>query len=175
MQPLHFLLRYSDKISKVDTIAEHKSVLETESSVWMGKFGVGMGKKFADLAKEQIAQDLKTYLYLMNGCVYTHKATISDVRIGYSSKTGVLTSDNKLTPKYYQNTPCTVWFKLTSIEEITQNDIDNLWLFNSPGAHPSKAGMRGLIYLTERCEENTPKVKKKPINQSLLYTGGLRD
>ena len=175
MQPLHFLLRYSDKISRVDTIAEHKSVLETQGSVWMGKFGIGMGKKFADIAKEQISKNLNSYLYLMNGSVYTHKALLSDVRIGYSSKTGVLTSDNKLTPKYYQKTPCTVWFKLKSIEEITKNDIENLWLYNCPGSQPSKAGMRGLIYITERCEENMPITKNKPKNQSSLYTGGLFD
>ena len=39
---LHFLMRYSDNLRGVDTIAEHMDLLKRKKSVWFGKFGLGM-------------------------------------------------------------------------------------------------------------------------------------
>lgn len=173
MRNLHFLLRYSDKLTGADTIAEHKAILDEQSAVWMGKFGVGMGQRFVTIAKKQMEAGQPCNLYLMHGSQYTYKAEIVDIIAGLKSKELISTKEPKLTPKYYRKKPCSIWFKLTALSEIEKEELNNLWLFNDPSSRPSNNGMRGLIYLTYN---DKPFFKpKKEGNKGVLYTGGLFD
>ncbi|EJG0966209.1 hypothetical protein WMQ40_00185 [Vibrio diabolicus] len=174
MKNIHFLLRYSDTLSGADTIAEHQAVLSEYSAVWMGKFGIGMANRFAELAKQQIADGNKCSLYLMHGSKYTFKANIIDVVTGSDSIDKILTKSPKLTPSYYRKKPCSIWFKLNDISPIDMTELKNIWLYNDPASHPSARGMRGLIYLTYN---DAPELNKKPNNREVnpLYTEGLFD
>ncbi len=172
LRNIQFLLRYSDKITKVDTIAEHEKVLNSQGNVWMGKFGVGMSKRLFNIAEQQLKSGNDLYLYLMKGSNYTHKAKVTDILMGKDSRVEISSKNKAHTPSYYREQRCTIWFELSSIEAIDEGELEHLWLFNAPNSHPSKGGMRGLIYLTYRVGIE---IKKKPINDNPLYTSGLFD
>lgn len=174
LKNLHFLLRYSDSLSGADTIGEHQAVLTANGSVWMGKFGVGMGNRFVEIAKKQISSGEPCSLYLMHGCQYTFKANVIDIVIGNGSKDLIPSKEPKLTPSYYRKRACSIWFKLDSITKIDMDELDNLWLYNDPSSHPSMRGMRGLIYLTYN-DSPTITSTKKLAHTSPLYTAGLFD
>ena len=177
-KPLHFLLRYSDKITQVDTIAEHRKIDILHNEVWLGKFGVGIAINIADKALDNIKSNQKCKMFLMNGYTYTHVATVIDILIDNENGLKIRPKDLKLIPKYYRKKTCNVWFKLSSIKPFDDNDLIGIRLFNDPGSRPSNSGMRGLIYLTDTSFEHrpkkTPKNKLSEKHRSLL-SGGLFD
>ena len=178
MKSLHFLLRYSDKLTGVDTIAEHLAIIEQRGSVWIGKFGVGMNQNFVTLAQEHIQKNEVCWLYLMHGSKFTAKANIIDVVTGGSSTSEILSKDPILTPAYYRNKKCSIWFKLSDISPIPDGEQKHLWLYNNPSSHPSSAGMRGLIYLTYNDQPLKTPNKDKSTNTRIkppIYTEGLFD
>lgn len=172
MKNLHFLLRYSDKLSGADTIREHQSIIEQYDSVWMGKFGVGMGQRFVEITKKQLERGEHCYLYLMHGSKYTCRANIIDLVAAENSQGLMSTRQLSITPAYYRQKKCSIWFKLSTIEPINSDELKYLWLFNDPASHPSSRGMRGLIYLTYN---DVPlKSTIKSLRPS-IYTGKLFD
>lgn len=177
-KPLHFLLRYSDKITQVDTIAEHQHIENIYKEVWMGKFGLGIAKHIAEKALNNIKLNQICKIFLMNGCTYTHIANVDDILIDYEHGLETRPSDLKLIPEYYRKKSCSVWFKLSSIKPFNDKDLVNIRLYNDPGSRPSNSGMRGLIYLTDTTFEHHPKkVKKNRLSDEhrSLLVGGLFD
>ncbi|WP_270688879.1 hypothetical protein [Aeromonas sp. D3] len=174
MKNLHFLLRYSDKLVERDTIAEHQAVIVQNGHVWMGKFGVGVHQRFVEIAKKQINNGYPCLLYLMHGSEITSKANIVDLVSASSSKGEISSREPKLTPEYYRTKRCSIWFKLSNIEKVEVDELNNLWLFNNPSSHPSSAGMRGLIYLTYDDQPKEVTLIKDECKSS-IYTGGLFD
>lgn len=175
MKNIHFLLRYSNRLANgADTLAEHQAIIKQHGSVWLGKFGIGMGYRFAELAKKQIDNKTPCILYLMNGSKLSAKSNVIDLTAASSSRGELLTRDPNLTPLYYRDKKCSVWFKLNTMEEVSSQEVINLRLYNNPAFPPSAAGMRGLVYLTHidkdiEANENTMQLK------SSIYTGGLFD
>jgi hypothetical protein len=177
-KPLHFLLRYSDKITQVDTIAEHQKIEHLYNEVWMGKFGVGIATHIADKAIENIKSNQHCKIFLMNGCNYSHVATVIDILIDNVHGLEIRPKNLKLIPEYYRKKACYVWFKLSSIKPFTDKDLTDIRLFNEPGSKPSKSGMRGLIYLTDTSFDHLPKkVLKNNLSEEhrSLLTDGLFD
>ncbi len=161
---LHFMLRYSDKITSVDTIAEHIKILNQHDSVWMGKFGVGCSQQIIELANNQINNGHVVRIYLVNGCKFTHSADVIEM-IGVGGDGG-RSPDVSRVPEYYRNTKCKVWFHIKNIEKPIKSEIQSLRLFKSPMSFPQMSGMRGLIYLTDDAFEkeykNSSKAKNLP-------------
>jgi hypothetical protein len=65
--PIHFLMRYSDSLLGVDTISEHKSVIEKHGYCWLEKFGLGVSAKIIDYTNHQLAKGIDTRIYLGTG------------------------------------------------------------------------------------------------------------
>lgn len=128
---------------------EHTAIINQHGAVWLGKFGLGMSKKFLNIAKQQLDNGNVCTLYLMRGSKFTHRANIIDLLCGNTSKSEIQTVEQHLTPTYYNKKKCAVWFKLSDIMPFSTEEKSTLWLYNTPGAHPSTVGMRGLIYLTK--------------------------
>lgn len=165
-KPLHFMLRYSDKITRVDTIKEHLNVVKTRHTAWMGKFGVGCSSKVIDIANDQIKSGIPLYIYLVNGCNFTFRADVIAV-VGFSGEGGRC-PDPSLVPAYYKNNKCKVWFHVKNFEKPEQNEIRALRLYKSPLSAPQMSGMRGLIYLTDDTFEINFKNSNKPKNSNNL-------
>lgn len=167
---MHFMLRYSDKITGVDTLGEHQKVLNKKGAVWLGKFGVGAAKHIVNIAMKKINNNEECYLYLVNGSVFTYKARVLDI---FLDETGIGSNapDKSMVPSYYQNRKCTIWFKICDMSKFDDDEFKSLWLFNDPGMHPKTNGMRGLIYLT-KLEKKIVEIKKE---YNYLYDAPLFD
>ncbi len=61
LEPLHIVIRYSDRLLGVDTIARHKEVLRKHKQVWLGKIGRGLT---TSRFEAQLAAGIPTFVYL---------------------------------------------------------------------------------------------------------------
>ncbi|WP_429182683.1 hypothetical protein [Aeromonas rivipollensis] len=98
MKNIHFLLRYSNRLANgADTLAEHQAIIRQHGAVWLGKFGIGMGYRFAELAKKQIDNKTPCILYLMNGSKLSAKSNVIDLTAGLKPG-GIVNSRSKSNP-----------------------------------------------------------------------------
>jgi hypothetical protein len=144
---LHFVLRYSNTLHGFDTIKEHVSILERRRRVWMGKFGLGISRHILEVAQQQIAEGIPTWVYLSGQGKTRFRGRLADIQ-GGGVKAELLSPDKRITPRYYSSKPCSVWFQLDAIEECVPKDLQILRLYNTPGFAPSFTSMRGLMYVT---------------------------
>lgn len=170
IKPLHFMLRYSDKITKVDTLFEHKKIIEEHGAVWFGKFGAGASMKIISAAKDAIDSKKDCILYLIKGRKYTVKAKIVDIFGSSLIDAGVFCPDVNLVPSYYRKNKCSLWFKITEMESLCDDEVRSLRLYNSPSLPPNLNGMRGLIYVTD---DVIPAISPKKISN--IYDISLFD
>ena len=145
----HFLLRYSDLLLNVDTLAEHKSIVADKGHVWMGKFGQGASKRIVSKAQSQLREGRQTYLYLANGKGLNTRATIVDI-VGGGAQASYKAPEPDCVPDYYRSRRCAIWFKLINFEDIEHSHIRQLRLANSPATIPTFNGMRALVYVFDR-------------------------
>lgn len=147
-QPIHFLMRYSDKPRKINTIDEHKAIIEKIGYVWFGKFGLGASMKMVDLVNEQCRNSIETCLFLVAGRKITHQAKIKAVE-GTKERQPFRQQDKQAVPAYYQRVACALWVKIENLEAVQHNDIiRQLALFKSSvPARPDLTSSRALIYV----------------------------
>lgn len=145
--PIQLMLRYSDLIMQVDTIQEHKNIIEKLGYVWFGKFGQGVSRDIIAKLNRQCEESVDTRLYLVSKKTITHQATIKAVDGGH--KYSIRQKDTKAVPSYYRTSLCPLWIKVDVIEEIQHcNIIKELLLYNSTlPARPDLNSSRALIYV----------------------------
>lgn len=144
---LHFLLRYSDSLRQVDTYAAHKIIAERFGYVWWGKFGVGVGRPFVEIPRQQIMSGTATYVYLATKRTVLYRARLLAI-LGGGTSALYRPKDSNRIPSYYRGERCSVWFKLTEFCSLSSQLRKRLVLYNSPTFAPELNGMRGLIYVT---------------------------
>src|SRR5437899_1418715 len=76
---LHFLLRYSDSLRRVDTYSAHKDIEERFGFVWWGKFGVGIAREPVEKARGQIQAGTPTYVYLATKKSILYRGRLLDI------------------------------------------------------------------------------------------------
>jgi len=157
---LHFVLRYSDELHGHDTIVEHRKILEKRGYVWMGKFGLGIAQTLVEKVNTQIESGSASYVYLSAYSKIKYRARVMRV-VGGGVSARLACPEKGASPKYYASTPCSVWFKLSSISDSSQADVKNLRLYNSPGLAPAFTSMRGLVYVTESSSGSRPMHREK--------------
>jgi hypothetical protein len=148
---LHFLMRYSDNLRKVDTLQEHRSIADRTGSVWWGKFGVGIARSKVDKALHQIESELPTFLFLATNRRIQVVAEIVDVLGGGSRSTYQPKAKNKI-PAYYRNEKCSLWFEIRNIRIAGAEERSDLVLFNDPLFRPNLRSANSLIYLAKKSE-----------------------
>jgi hypothetical protein len=122
-EPVHLLLRYSDKYRGVETIKAHQDLIDLHGSVWLGKIGRPLSNANIRSLNQQIADGIPTYLYL------TKRVGAGD----YECHSGLMqelttSSPNKeLIPKYYEenNIPWMVklWVKFSELKVIKKSEL----------------------------------------------------
>ncbi len=109
-----FVLRFSDK-NKINTIKEHKEILNQKGYVWYGKIGVTPLKKYFD---EHLKDSSTLVLLTQPGNYYIAEC------VEYSLEKP---NDSEY-PKYYDSVDFsgfkfTSWYKLVSITEVSNKDV----------------------------------------------------
>lgn len=115
-----------------NTIKEHTKVLEKYGSVVLGKMGQRMSDPFLKSLNEQIARDVKTYLFLFlkqgwKSAHITYQCLLHNV---YHS----LPEDKKIfIPKYYLHKSSVIrtWFEIKSIELMSKENMNNIFVLSS--------------------------------------------
>lgn len=106
----HLAIRYSDNLlANVDTIVEHKKILEKYGYVWIGKAGRPLAIQNIELLCSEIEKGHPTYLFLVTkGCkgYIFHRADILDVRQDLPNK------ERKKVPVYYRPPRFSPWVRL---------------------------------------------------------------
>jgi hypothetical protein len=144
--PLHFILRYSDGLRRVDTLAEHHAIARQYGYVWWGKFGVGIARPYVEIANRQIAAGITTQVFLAATRKILHQAELLEV-LGGGARTKYRPKERSKIPKYYRDEECTLWFKLTRMRDVDVDDLRRLRQYNAPSFAPPINGMSGLLYV----------------------------
>jgi len=122
--PMHIVIRYSDALyGNVDTISAHRTLAETNGSVWLAKVGKPLGQARIKKLKGQISSHIDTFLYLVQrrGREYSWtRACVEDVRRGPQPL------EQELIPKYYEETNllryASTWFRLSKLRHVTRKE-----------------------------------------------------
>lgn len=141
---LHLILRFNDRMRRVDTLGMHKTIEQRYGHVWWGKFGRGVAQMVLDKVKSQIDEKVPTYVYLYDTIRRTmYRSRLLDILGGGNTHPA---PDPKKVPSYYAQERCPLWFKLTSVQLATAEEVNKLVLFNSPRRRP-RFSNRGLVYV----------------------------
>lgn len=121
------ILRFRDIVTENDgTIAKHKKIITQEGYVWWAWWKKGNEKSpVAEFSEFSIyARDKNLDIYLMDsGQSKLYKATCCDINL--SADTEILSPEPKKTPEYYQERKYSAWFKFSSINECSIEELRN--------------------------------------------------
>lgn len=126
-KPNHLLLRFSDNLYKVNTISEHKELIEDQGAVWFGKIGIPIAEFRIALLKKQIEQKIPTYLILVqnkSGKYQIHRGNIVDITRSCPQK------EAELIPNYYTTHKLSrlmnSWIKISNLDELDANYLASI-------------------------------------------------
>ena len=146
---LHIIFRYSDKVRNIDTIKEHKEILDKYGFVWWGKFGTGISINSINKMMDQINNNQPTYLYLSKGCKILYFSQIVEV-LGFGGYKKTRPKDTSAVPLYYRDEFCSSWFKLKNIKKFPEANTGKLVSFSNTSKKPNLTGRQGIIYVTQK-------------------------
>ena len=95
----HLVIRFSDVLSGVATIAEHQRVIARSKAVWMAKFGRGLSPAKMNALGRQIKRGIATYVFLVTRChaeYAWYRGTLLDMASEPPER------ETGLIPEYYQ-------------------------------------------------------------------------
>jgi len=147
-QPIHVLMRFSDKIGAIEDTAEaHCRVLRKWGAVWFGKMGKTLGTGYIERINGQCSRKVPTYLFLVQKGrkgYEVHRGKIEHIRRDLPA------SQLNLIPSYYETNRIMkyvrLWIKLSKLQAATPNALDELIVSSSSmpvldSLHSSMAGL----------------------------------
>jgi hypothetical protein len=96
---IHLAIKFSDTLTSVDTVREHKVVLNETGYVWFGKLGSTLGKQNIKKLNGQIASGKVTYVFLIQkkGSEYqVSRGTVKEVSLN------IPCDEDDHVPTYYE-------------------------------------------------------------------------
>lgn len=140
--PLHFVLRASGGFRSTDTYEEHDRILQDLGSVWIGKWGAAVGPWAVEIAREQLAAGVPTFLYLRIDPRTAYKGVLKEM-----SGPG-LAPDMKRVPEYYRDERCGLWFLVDRWAPLDEVEVDRLRNYTEQEARPVYSRQGGLFFVT---------------------------
>jgi hypothetical protein len=164
-------MRFADSLcGGVDTILEHRAVLDRHNAVWIAKMGKPLaGQKITEL-REQIRGGTATYVFLVQrvgGGYQWTRCRLVDIAKSLPH------DERKLVPAYYHDNnvvgQAATWFKLTGIQKAHTRDVVKLRVLSSgrPIAETLKSSMAAMFVVTSShlpppSVDRMPRFKDKP-------------
>jgi hypothetical protein len=126
----HALLKVRSESGQ--TIAAHAEIIATKGAAMLGKMGRDIGPLFRVILNQQITDGINTYLFLTlregwNGPFVTYRCALKGA---YET----LAAEKKaLVPRYYIHESANIktWFKITSIERMTREEMNRIFVLSS--------------------------------------------
>jgi hypothetical protein len=153
-ESIHILLRFSDKLGAIgDTIAAHKQVIAAHGSVWFGKMGRPLSRKYIERINAQCEAKIPTHLYLVQagrGGYQVYRGNLLKMSRELPSK------ERKLIPTYYTQKSLLqymrLWSKLSALAPFDNKNLSSLQVASSgsPIVQSLHGSMAGLFIVRER-------------------------
>lgn len=130
---VHVVMRISGKLHDVRNVAElHERVAQREGIVWVGKFGACLGSRTIQRLNDQTAQEVDTYLYLVeSGRRGIEVARCRVRRVSADLPVG----EEERVPSYYAEKQLWgiigVWFEADSVGGVDPSELDRLVVMSS--------------------------------------------
>jgi hypothetical protein len=129
----HLVVRFSDSLYKgIDTIREHKLVIENKGAVWFAKVGRPLAKRKIEILNGQISKNIRTYLFLVQN---KETSYIWTQAILENVATELAKNDTTLIPSYYKrhniDGQSSIWFKVSRLYSATKSDIQRCYVVSS--------------------------------------------
>jgi len=128
----HVLMRFSDKLSPVETIPAHQEVIATMGAVWLAKAGKPMAQSKIDAINRQAEQGVETTLYLVQRVANDYELYRGTI---ISAARRLPKAESNLVPAYYADSHllanAELWIKLSALQQAPSGEIDNLVLLNT--------------------------------------------
>ena len=129
----HLVMRFADSLcSGVDTIREHKRIIEAKGGVWLGKLGRPLSQHKINLLRKQIEHGATTVLYLVQrrGRQYAWtRATLADIAKSINADA------RRLVPEYYNEfgirKQVSIWFKVSSLRKVASSEVRKIHVASS--------------------------------------------
>ena len=129
----HIVVRFSDTLYEgIDTIQEHKRVIDKKGGVWFGKLGRTLARHKIDILNSQIKGKIRTYLFLVQrieGEYRWAQAILERVADVVSRK------EMTLLPPYYKQhgivEHSSIWFKVSKLYAPSKSDIQKCYVVSS--------------------------------------------
>lgn len=150
-QNSHIVLKYKDPRingSLIDTIQEHKQVLNQFGYVDFGVLGKGISSDRALVLIEQIKNGVNTNLYLVSSTTTGLKTFLCK----FQWISNQCAQDARY-PSYYEHLgPFTSWIRITSMRDSDRATLNSLITISTRRtAHDSLSrGMASTLFVTER-------------------------
>jgi hypothetical protein len=145
-RPIHFVLRYNDRLRGVDTYREHLTIIERHGSVWWGKFGLGSARSIILRAEAQLRASTPTFVFLVEGATFRYRARLVQI-VGGGERQRYRPPTPHLIPSYYRDARLPLWFRLKDLEPVPRETLRSIVLYSNPAVPPDLTTSRGLVYV----------------------------
>jgi hypothetical protein len=158
-------MRFADSLcGGVDTISEHRRVLDRSKAVWIAKLGKPLGGQKITELREQIRGGTATYVFLVQRLCRSYQWT--RCRLADIAKS-LPRDERTLVPAYYYDNnvlgQAATWFKLTDIQKAQSRHVGKLRVLSSgrPIAETLQSSMAAMFVVTSS-QLPPPSVERMP-------------
>lgn len=143
------VLRFVDQYEGVDTIEEHKKIIQKHGAAWLGKVGRGLSEKSVGKLDDQ-CKSTNTNLFLIKRVGSEYKIFRGKVdSVSLALKAG----ERGLIPKYYEENNLIpfveLWFKLGALEPADKRQYANAKTANGKSLFEALRGSASLFFLNQ--------------------------
>jgi hypothetical protein len=124
-KPIHLLMRI--RVADRHRLAAHQQVIDSYGSVMLGKFGRPLSAELLASLTGQLLRKIKTFLFLATREGPTGPYVIYCCRLRAVSEE-LPPGKRNLVPNYYEATPIGTWFEITSIAQMTGEEMKKLFV-----------------------------------------------
>ena len=153
-EPIHILMRFSDKLGAIeDTVEAHSIMIKKHGAVWFGKMGKTLSRQNIERLNKQCEQGTPTHLYLVQKTANRYEI-YRGVILAVRRETPI--KDRKIIPPYYEKNRLSLymnlWVKLSGLDRIELTSLSSLYIATSGFAAPEtlRASMAAIFIIKER-------------------------
>jgi hypothetical protein len=163
LEPIHILMRFSDKLGAIeDTIEVHNKIIEKRGSVWFGKMGKTLGVPHVERINKQREEGISTHLYLVQKSPKVYEVYRGIV---ITARRTCPIKEKNLIPDYYEQNHILkymrLWIKLSKLEQMEPVILRNLRIANSglPASETLRTSMAAMFIVKEQPILSTPALR----------------
>ncbi|MFC2139953.1 McrB family protein [Bacteroidota bacterium] len=165
--PMHIVLKYSDSYYNVDTVTEHKKMIDELTKVIWGVIrhdikSPAMGEKRVAQLNNQIKKQIPTYAFISSGSRIKYRGKIENIYTRDELKEHV-----NFIPNYYKHEldKCANGILLSSLEIENHDIIKKMKMYDSGDSKIALQNQTNPLYVSYENGEPISKLPEQPKNE----------